>query len=234
VSAAPSRDLQARVVSIGALPAHPLWNERGAVRTGHATTTLIRSSDATILVDPGLPARALVARLHERAALTPADITHVFLTSFHPDATRGLAAFENAQWLVAEAEREGVGVPLAAQLKKLAEDGDAETAELVRREVALLQRSRPAPDSLAPGVDLFPMPGVTPGLTGLLVSLPAHTLLIAGDAIPTVEHLEQGKVLQRAADVDQAKESFQEAVEIADWIIPGRDNLSINPLRRPF
>jgi len=234
VSPAPPRDLEARVISIGALPNHPLWNERAPVRTGHATTTLIRAAGRVVLVDPGLPPRALVARLGERAAITPDEITHVFLTSFHPDATRGLLAFDHAEWFVAEAEREGVGVPLAAQLRRIAEEGDAETAELVRREVALLKRCRPAPDSLAPGVDLFPMPGVTPGLTGLLLSLPSHTLLIAGDAIPTVEHLEQGKVLQRASDLEQAKESFQEAVEIADWIIPGRDNLAMNPLRRPF
>ncbi len=225
---------EARVVSIGALANHPLWNERAPVRTGHATTTLIRAGSAIILIDPGLPARALVARLGERAALAPADVTHVFLTCFHPDTTRGLAAFERAEWLVSGAERESIGVPLATQLKKAADEGDDETAELLRREVALLHRCKPAPDSLAPGVDLFPLPGVTPGLTGLLVSLPSHTLLIAGDAVPTTEHLDQGKVLQRAADVDRAKESFQEAVEIADWIIPGRDNLAVNPLRRPF
>ena len=30
-----------RIISIGTLAAHPLWEERNDVRTGHATTTLI-------------------------------------------------------------------------------------------------------------------------------------------------------------------------------------------------
>lgn len=228
-------DLDVRVISIGALAAHPLWDERAPVRTGHATTTLIRAGNAAILVDPGLPPQALGARLRERAGVGPEQVTHVFLTSFQPDTTRGLAAFEHAPWLVSETERESVGVPIAAQLRKLAEeDADEEVIELLRREVALLQRCQAAPDSLAAGVDLFPLPGVTPGMTGLLISEASRTTLVAGDAAPTVEHLEQGKVLPTSVDVETAKESFQEAVEIADWLILGRDNLAVNPLRRPF
>ena len=228
------RDVDIRVISIGTLAAHPLWNERGAVRTGHATTTLVRSGGAVILVDPGLPARAIAARLGERSGLVPSDVTHVFLTSFQPDTTRGLGAFEAAEWLVSEAEREGVGVPLAGQLKRFAEEGDADAVELLRGEVAKLKRCKVAPDRLADGVDLFPMPGVSPGLTGLLVSGATTTTLIAGDAVATVEHLSEGKVLHRALDVEAAKESFQEAVEIADWFVLGRDNLAPNPLRRAF
>ena len=41
-------------------------------------------------------------------------------------------------------------------------------------------------------------------------------------------------MLSGAADVEQARESFQEAVEIADVLIPGRDNLIVNPTKRPF
>ena len=80
-----------RIISIGCLAAHPLWNERGAVRTGHATTTLITSGKRRILVDPGLPPQALSARLSERAGISPQDVTDVFLTSFAPDVRRGLA-----------------------------------------------------------------------------------------------------------------------------------------------
>ena len=55
-----------RVISIGAMSAHPLWGEKLDVRPGHATTTLVTSGDAKILVDPSLPAQALEARLSER------------------------------------------------------------------------------------------------------------------------------------------------------------------------
>ncbi|MCC6676052.1 MAG: MBL fold metallo-hydrolase [Phycisphaerales bacterium] len=224
-----------RIISIGTLAAHPLWGERGQARTGHATTTLIRSGDKAILVDPGLPEAALTARLGERANLKPSDITHVFITSFRPDTRRGLMAFDDATWWVGEAEREAVGGMLATRLKQIAETGDEHDSELIRvleQDVAILRRCEVAPDKLAEGVDLFPLPGVTPGLCGLIAAHPRHTTVICGDAIPTIEHLEQGKVLPSAVDVQQAQESFREAVEIGDYLVLGRDNFVVNPLRK--
>lgn len=226
-----------RVISIGALAAHPLWGERTPVRTGHATTTLVRSGKRTILVDPGLPEQVLAARLAERANLKPDDVTHVFLTSFNPELRRGLLAFDNATWWISERERETVGVSMAAALKRAGEQEEDATDDVRRalaNEVAILRRCEPAPDRLADGVDLFPLPGLTPGLAGLLIADKRATTLICGDAVPTAEHLEQGQVLPGAADVDLARESFAEAIEIADLLIPGRDNLVVNPTRRPF
>lgn len=223
-----------RVISIGCLDAHPLWDERSPMRSGHSTTTLVRSGDAAILIDPGLPATIIEARLAERANLKPSDITHVFLTSFRPDVRRGLELFDDARWLISEAEREGMGVPLASQLARAIDSKEIELRHALERDVALLKRCRSAPDTLAPGVSLFPLPGVTPGMCGLLLSQPTTTVLICGDAIPTLEHLEQGKTVRWAADIDQARASFTEAIEIADVLILGRDNLVLNPVKRPF
>lgn len=232
-----------RVISIGTMAANGLWNEREPQRTGHATTTLVRTnaedgSEITVLVDPGLPGAALVARLRERVNLGPEAITHVFLTSFHPDCRRGLGAFERARWLIAEREREAVGVPLVQSLKRLADNFDEpdETARtILQTDIAILQRCEPAPDRLGQGVDLFPLPGVSPGLCGLLLTTPAGpTALICGDAIPTQDHLERAEIPRHAADVATAKDSFAEALEIADYLILGRDNLVPNLTRRPF
>jgi len=222
------------VVSIGAMAANPDWGETEPVRTGHATTTLVRSGDATILVDPGLPGRILVARLAERANIGPAEVTHVFLTSFHPDSRRGIQAFGDAAWLISEAEREGVGAPMAQSLMYAMEREHAEQAEALREDIAIMERCRAAEDSIAEHVDLFPLPGVTPGMCGLLVSDPRTTTLICGDAIPTAYALEHGVVHRGAVDIEAAKASFEEAVEIADVLVLGRDNLCVNPMRRPF
>lgn len=226
--------MDVRVISIGALAANPLWNERAPVRTGHATTTLIRTEKAMILVDPGLPAQVISARLAERANLRPSDITHVFLTTFKPDTSRGVTAFENAEWLVGELERESVGVPLAQALMRASDEGERELVASLERDVAILRRCVAAPDKLAEHVDLFPLPGATHGACGLLISQPRHTTLICGDAIPTVEHLERGMVLPHCADLQKAKESLMEAVEIADMLVLGRDNIVMNPMKRPF
>jgi glyoxylase-like metal-dependent hydrolase (beta-lactamase superfamily II) len=233
------------IISIGALAANPLWGEKTPVRTGHATTTLVRAGRAAILVDPGLPAPALLARLTERTSVRPSHITHVFLTSFHPECRRALPAFEHAEWLIHDPEREAIGTRLATQFRDLvrvqsAEDegddpeglGDTLRAQL-EEDIAILQRCRPAPDRLAEGVSLFPLPGVTPGLCGLILERLGSTVLITGDAVATAEHVEKQQVLPTVWDGGQAKASFAEALEIADLIIPGRDNVLVNPVRRP-
>ncbi|MAE60384.1 MAG: hypothetical protein CMJ49_03405 [Planctomycetaceae bacterium] len=223
--------LDYRVISIGCLSQHPLWQETGQPRSAHATTTLIRVDGRAILVDPALPAQALDARTQERAGLRLSQITDVFLTNFRPAHRRALPEMQQAKWWIHEPEREMVGVNLIGQLE---EAGDEQLRDLVEQDIALLQRCQPAPDGLAKQVDLFPLPGFTPGGCGLLLALAHATVLIVGDAIPTAEHLEHGQVLAGAFDLDQAQASFTEAIEIADWIIPGHDNLMPNLTRRMF
>ncbi len=220
--------LDLRVISIGALSAHPLWGERAPVRTGHATCTLVRVGKTVILVDPGLPEPALRQRLAERAQLKPEDVTHVFLTSFHPDTHRGIALFDDADWLISREEREGAGVPLVRLLQEAEAREQTELALNLRAEVSILKRCEEAPDALAPDVDLFPLPGVSPGLTGLLVGEPETTTLICGDAVPTIEHLRTRQVMPTCADVAAAQASFAEAIEIADVLVLGRDNAVVN------
>lgn len=233
--------MQLRIINIGAMSSNPLWGEKpgAAVRTGHSTTSLLQAGKKNILIDPGLPPQVLAARLGERANLRPADITHVFLTSFRPDVRRGLPAFEHATWWISEAEREGMGVPLVRRMQQAQQEGDDQLKEALQLDIATLKRCTVAPDRLTDGVDIFPLPGVTPGMCGVLVAGPvdglgAGTTLICGDAIPTFEHLQRGSVPHGAADVETAQESFKEAVEIADFIVPGRDNWVINPIRRGF
>ncbi len=228
--------VETRVISIGTLAENPLWGEQQAVRTGHATTSLVRAGKRVILVDPGLPEQIIAARLTERSGLKPSDVTDVFLTRFHPDCRRGIGAFAGAEWWISEIEREAVGVPLARQLAAIADEDDADPELQARfaHEIAHLQRCKAAPDRFAEHVSLFPLPGVTPGLTGLLLEQPRCTTLICGDAVATAEHLERGQVLQGAIEIERARESFAEAVEIADILVLGRDNMMANPTRKPF
>ncbi len=62
--------IEYRIISIGTLAAHPLWNEKGQARTGHATTTLIRTGDAIILVDPSLPTPAIRDEMPQRTVVS--------------------------------------------------------------------------------------------------------------------------------------------------------------------
>lgn len=223
---------QFRIISIGTLDAHPLWNESTPVRTGHATTTLISAGDEHILVNPALPSQALAARMSERSPIPVDAVTAVFMTSFQSDHRRALRMFEGARWLLHEPEKLAAAAAFRDARAEAEDAGDEELVGHYDRELGLLERCEIAEDSPAPKVDLFPLPGVTPGTCGLLIALPARTVLLSGDTIATLEHLEQGKVLPHVGNLAQAQESFKEALEIADVLIPGRDNIMLNPMRR--
>ncbi len=196
--------VQFRVISIGTLGANPLWGERAPAREAHATTTLIEVGDRKIIVNPSLPPQILLPRMQSRTNVVPDAITDVFLTSRDPSHYLGIALFAKAAWWMSESDR--------AQLKET-------------------KKVRDAPDSFGQGVDLFPLPGVTCGTTGLLLATPSTTILITGDAIASQDHLEQGRVLSNCEDFERAQESFREAIEIADLLVLGRDNAVLNPIR---
>jgi glyoxylase-like metal-dependent hydrolase (beta-lactamase superfamily II) len=214
------------VISIGTLSRNLLWKENDPVRTPHATCTLIRAGKRHILIDPGLPAVVMVQRLFERTGLKPNQIDTIFLTNARPAHRGGLDAFPNAKVLMSEVEQKSTLEQLG---RILAETDDADDRAVVQREIDIIDAASAAEDTLAPQVDLFPLPGFTAGTCGLIVAAATHTILIAGDAVATQDHLLAGQVLPNCASLDQAKESLTEVYEIADIIIPGHDNLFLNP-----
>jgi glyoxylase-like metal-dependent hydrolase (beta-lactamase superfamily II) len=219
------RSVRVDVISIGTLSRNRLWGETEPVRTAHATTTLIRSGKRAILIDPGLPPGVIGARLFERAGLRPEQIDTVFLTSFRPSHRAGLSQFEKAKVLIHESEKEAVGQYLRSMLEE--PPGDERT--IINNELKLLESCQPADDKLAEQVDLFPLFGYTPGTCGLLIAAPTYTAIVAGDAVPTLDHFLAGQTLPDAFDLKQAGEAMGEVYEIADVIIPGHDNLFLNP-----
>lgn len=215
------------IISIGTLARNRLWNENEVVRTPHATTTLIRSGKRLILVDPGLPPAVIGARLSERTGLKPAQIDTVFLTACKPQNMAGVEAFPRAKILVHELEQSFA----RSQLTRLIEQAPEEDIDraYMEKELELLERCEAAEDAVTEDVDLFPLFGYSPGLCGLLIKSPLTTALIAGAAVPTLDHFLAGQVLPDSRDIPQAQESLKEAYEIADLIVPGFDNVFLNP-----
>ena len=218
-----------RIISIGNLPVHPLWKEQGTPRTGHATTTVINSENKVLLVDPSLPAQVIDARLHERWGIRIEDVTHVFLTSFDFDRRRALGGLPDATWLMHEPEIENWRSILQDEL--LRAEGDPELEQLLEQHLLLLDSFTAPKDRVMEGVDLFPLPGYTLGTCGLLLPTATRTIVIAGDSAPTQEHIEKCQVLSTCIDIETAQESLRECIEIADIIVPGRDNIMLNPIK---
>jgi len=221
-----------RVISIGTLSRNRCWNETAPKRSAYSTTTLIRSENTTILVDPGLPEKLLALQLDERAGITPEEIDIVFLTTYRPIHRRGLSLFAQATWMVHEPE---IGImrqnldDIEARHPDTVDSGDVR--KLVRQERVFLDKMSPAPEKLTRSVHLFPTAGITPGAAGLLLALPSRTVVVAGDAVISQDYCEAGRIFEQVIDLDQARESFSEILEIADEIIPGHDNLFSVPGR---
>lgn len=219
---------QARVdvISIGTLSRNLLWKESEPVRSPHATTTLIRTNKRNILIDPGLPGQILAARLFERTGMKPGAIDTIFLTNAKPAHRGGIGAFPKAKVMMHEIERERVLLDLSVRIEESDED---EEREALAAEVKILSAIKAAPDNLAPQVDLFPLFGYTAGTCGVLVTAATQTVLLAGDAVASADHLLAGQVLPGCFDLEAAKASLTEVYEIADIVIPGHDNVLLNP-----
>src|SRR5687768_12192426 len=138
------------IISIGTLSRNRIWNETEPRRTAHSTTTLIRAGRRTILVDPGLPAPALAARLYERTGLQPGAVDTVFLTNFRTAHRAGLELFDRAKVLINEVEQQAA----RQYLERLIEEAPAEDEDRKHfvAELKLLERMTIAPDKLVDNV----------------------------------------------------------------------------------
>ncbi len=217
-----------RIISIGALSHNRLWGEAAATRTAHATTTVVCEGDRTILVDPSLPGPALAARFNERTGKTLADVTDVFCTTLRPVHRRSIQAFDRAKWWAAEQEIQWYRGYISAMLDA-AERISPEDAAAAQADLDLVERFEAAGDKLSRQVQVYPLSGATGGTAGLLLTPATTTIMIAGDAALTAEHVMRGQVWKGCIDTEAAMTSLQEIVELADVIVPGHDNLMLAP-----
>ncbi|MCK4602683.1 MAG: hypothetical protein KAU28_09465, partial [Phycisphaerae bacterium] len=182
------------------------------------------------LIDPSLPAQVLAVRFNERTGLALADVTDVFCTTLRPVHRRGIEAMAGANWWTGPDELEAYREHLQG-LSESAERLNAEDLANIADDLKLLKRFRPAPEKFGRQIQLYPLAGPSVGSAGLLLTPPTSTVLIAGDAAATAEHVRRGQVWQGCADVDAATQSLEDLLEIADVIVPGHDNIMLTPQR---
>jgi glyoxylase-like metal-dependent hydrolase (beta-lactamase superfamily II) len=216
------------VISIGALSRNRLWGETAATRTAHATTTVVFDGDRVILVDPSLPAAALGPVFNERTGKCLHDVTDVFCTTLRPVHRRSITALAHANWWVHEAELESYAEHLKGVLGSAERLADEQAAGL-KADLKLLERFRPAPEAFSEQVTVYPLAGPSPGSAGLLLTPATATILIAGDAAVTAEHVRRGQVWDGCADIEQAMKAMTDYLELVDVIVPGHDNVMLVP-----
>ncbi len=155
------------------------------------TCFVIRSGDKRVLIDTGLgPIKGggyrggdLIADLAS-AGIKPGDIDTVFMTHLHADHCGSSALRdENKQLQIA--------FPNATYRWTTAEQdywsGELPPQQIARRDIfaAVAPRWEAADGgaSLAPGVDVYSMPGHTPGHAGIVVSSGTERAFILGDGV---------------------------------------------------
>lgn len=219
------------VISIGALSRNRLWGESAAVRTSHATTTAVFDEGRVILVDPSLPAAALGPVFNERTGKALGEVTDVFCTTLRPVHRRSIQALPEAAWWVHAAELTTYRDRLQQKLGS-AERLDPQETALIQDELKVLSSFKPAPERFSRQVTVFPLAGPSAGSAGLLLTPPTTTVVVAGDAALTADHVRRGQVWQGCEDVEAAMRSMGDFLELADVIVPGHDNVMLAASRR--
>ena len=199
---------------------HKALLDRDGFLTFPFTCFVVRSGGKRVLIDTGLgPIQVPTARggdlMGELASIgiQPADIDTVFVTHLHVDHIGSAAnydanrqiqiTFPNATYRWTSAEQAYWSGPLPPQ-------------QVARRDIfaAVAPRWQAAEGgtSLAPGVDVYALPGHTPGHAGVVVSSGTERAFILGDAIACPAQLSEDD-WSSVGDVDpKLARAGQEAV----------------------
>lgn len=195
------------VITIGCLTRNKFWGEpkEEGVRKTLATSLVICTGEANIIVDPSMEPEAFKKVLYDRSGLKAQDIDLVYCTHLHADHFAGIEAFEKAEWYMAPGD-----------YKDFKKDTDHRK---------IWERMKPAGEFLLPGrVQVISLPGHTPGLAGLLFMAREGSVLSSGDCIMTKDffHNREGYFFDK--DGEENRRSIEKAGQIADVIIPGHGN----------
>jgi glyoxylase-like metal-dependent hydrolase (beta-lactamase superfamily II) len=203
------------ILTIGHLSMNKFWGETERKRGPLCTSTLLRTPEGLMIVDPSVHPPQMPDLLNDAAGVTTDEIQHVFLTHFHGDHRFGLEAFPDATWWMAESE-------IAFWLDRAGEEERNLLAQI--QPLAVGQEPGARVEGPLPGFETLFTPGHTPGLTSLLFQWRGQRVAIAADSAMTEEFFWAREGFHNSFDFDQAKASIEVLEREADVVIPGHGN----------
>jgi glyoxylase-like metal-dependent hydrolase (beta-lactamase superfamily II) len=192
------------VITVGNLSRNRYWGEANdkAYREVLCTCTLIRGEGFRLLVDPSVADPGGMAKeLNRRTGLALDDITAVFVTHEHGDHWPGITHFPKVPWYASE------GV-----------------AEVLNKNPKFTKKVEPAPQTLFGAVEVVPTPGHTRGHHSLRFDCGGQSIVIAGDAVATLDFWRERRSFFNAVDPELGAKTMDHLASIATIIVPGHDN----------
>ena len=192
------------IITIGNLSRNQYWGEPNdrAFREVLCTTTLITAGGIRLLVDPSVASPDGMAKeLNRRTGLKLDDITAIFITHEHGDHVAGLANFPKPPWY-----------------------SSAQTAEVLNRGNRFAKQIEPAPNALFDAVEVVPTPGHTRGHHSLRFQCDGKWIVVAGDAVPTLDFWRDRRSFFNAVNPEQGSRTMDAIAKMADIVVPGHDN----------
>lgn len=218
--------LQWKALTLGHLSRNKFWGESDDAQYHSvvATTTLVQTEGVNILVDPTFPVDQTEALLRKYTGLSREDIHIVYATHFHMDHRMDAAAYPNAKLYMSAAS-------MADAYSALEE---VKQGRGIPKFVVGLEAFSAAPEELAPGVRLYPLPGHTDGNTGLMLDAPEGKVLLAGDTVMGEEYFCAGEGYWFNTSAEKTHASIVQAARDADLVVPGHGDWFLTKGRDDF
>ena len=169
-----------------------------------SSVTLIQTENKNILVDTSVKRakNEVLDGLH-RNSLTPAEIDIIICTHNHIDHVSNNILFEDSKIYVNRIELENIK----------------------RSNMTPLTIHPEKPYKFLVGISLIATPGHTLGSTSVIIKLNESNYVITGDAIPIRNNFLHWIPPIVNVDPDKCLKSMQKIKKIADYIIPGHDDM---------
>jgi N-acyl homoserine lactone hydrolase len=203
---------------------------------------LARGSDGSvILVDTGPAVQtAVTAEMHmelhilpehridnavRAAGVDPASVKKVLLTHLHFDHCGGGEYLPNAEFYVQRRELENAVGPVESQRRGY----EVGYSGVTPGWLSVVERLRLVDGlvDLAPGVQILPLPGHTPGSAGAVFATSGGRIAVASDLVSLRENWGEagGEHIPPAAhtDLDDCRKSFELLERSADAVLPSHD-----------
>ncbi len=197
---------------------------------------LLRSPDRDILVDTGFNARRAQQRKRDflrcptdglrRLGVSAGDVKTVVLTHLHYDHAGNMDLFPEARFVLQDAEmRHATGRSMRHGLLRSPfelEDVLATVTNVFAGRVDFVSGR----ETIAPGVEVHPAPGHSPGLQALTVETARGRLCLASDAAHFYANITSGRPFPITVDLAAHLDGHDSVLRLAGgWerLIPGHD-----------